>query len=333
MAGLEPRRAAIYVDFDNVFTALSTLNRTAALGFATEPRRWLQWLADGHDCGRSRRLLVRRCYLNPAGSTSPASGGASVKGDASQVPFSQFRGALVRDGFEVVDCPRFARLKNAADMVMALDIVDALAHPTRFDEFLILSGDADFMPLLHRLRAHDRRILLVMQDMAAGALRSAADAVISLGDFAKAAVLAPEPTGAALPHRPRPPSRPDAPQAEASGHALQREAASTSPEPRPASADPAAQQSAILAFIHRALAEADHPIHLPALGKRIHAEFGGSNRRGRFGKAGTLAKLIRETPDLALEDGPGGGWLYDPARHDRPSSAQPDMVEGRPSPL
>ena len=36
---------------------------------------------------------------------------------------------------------------------MVMDVRDYLNHGTYFDEFVILSGDADFTPVLHRLRA------------------------------------------------------------------------------------------------------------------------------------------------------------------------------------
>ena len=50
-------------------------------------------------------------------------------------------------------------------------------------------------------------------------------------------------------------------------------------------------------------------------------------RRSRFGGAGTLAKLIEGAGDLMLEAGPGGGWLYDPRRHERPSLGQPELAD------
>ena len=40
---------------------------------------------------------------------------------------------------------------------MVLDIVEALQHPARYEEFMILSADADFSPVLRKVRRHDRR--------------------------------------------------------------------------------------------------------------------------------------------------------------------------------
>ncbi|GGC45010.1 hypothetical protein GCM10011504_24290 [Siccirubricoccus deserti] len=304
----EPRRAALYLDFDNVFSTLAGLDEAVAWHFASDPGRWLAALAAGLGGDRPRRLLVRRCYLNPAGWTEPEPGGplASWLGQP-RLYFSRFRADFTRAGFEVVDCPRLARLKNGADIQMALDIADALHHPTRFEEFLILSGDSDFTPLLHRLRAHDRLSLLAAQGVSAQALRAAADAVIPLVDLAETAL----PEDRAAPAEPP-----------------KLEAGAAAPPPDPA--EPAAQRAAILALLRQEVAGAPGPLHLPALGKRIHLALGGWVRASRFGGAGTLAKLLEGAEDLALEAGPGGGWLYDPQRHDRPSLSQPGLLPDDP---
>ena len=65
-----PLRAALYIDFDNVYSSLAAIDEWAAWSFGTEPARWLAWLEAGAG-GSPRRLLVRRCYLNPAGWANP----------------------------------------------------------------------------------------------------------------------------------------------------------------------------------------------------------------------------------------------------------------------
>lgn len=64
-------KSALFVDFDNVFSQLRQLQPDAAERFAHHPSEWIGWLTRSralpkpHDEGERRRLLVRRCYLNP----------------------------------------------------------------------------------------------------------------------------------------------------------------------------------------------------------------------------------------------------------------------------
>jgi hypothetical protein len=165
-------KSAILVDFDNVFITLWDLDRDAALGFASEPSDWLQVLANTHLSGDSRRWLVARCYLNPAGYVHAV-------GEANdRLYFSRFRPGFVRAGFEVIDCPAVARGgKNAADIRIVVDALDLLDHRTRFDEFVLASGDSDFTPLLQRLRAEDRRITIVSPGYLSSAYTALADSI------------------------------------------------------------------------------------------------------------------------------------------------------------
>ena len=47
--------------------------------------------------------------------------------------------------------------KNASDMAIVIDAMDLL-HSERFNAFAIVSSDADFTPLVMRLRAHNARV-------------------------------------------------------------------------------------------------------------------------------------------------------------------------------
>lgn len=167
-------RAAIFVDFDNLVSALRDgAGPDIAWRFAEMPAEWLAWLGEG----KQRRHLVRRCYMNPAGFLEDGSG--------ERVWYSSFRWAFQSAGFEVVDCPRLARLKNAADLRMALDCMDLLAGPAPVEEVTLLSSDSDFQPLLLRLRAADRRTRVVAHPQASALLRGAADEVIGLDRLAR----------------------------------------------------------------------------------------------------------------------------------------------------
>jgi uncharacterized LabA/DUF88 family protein len=171
---LPPLKSALFVDFDNIYIALSKTDPQAAERFASDPARWLSWLEQGYPIragersypSRQRSILVRRCYPNP---------------DAG---FRRFRSFFTSAAFSVVDCPSMTRTgKNSSDIYMVMDILDTLNHKTYFDEFIILSGDSDFMPVLLRLRAHDRRTTTLNIDFMPPAFRAACDLVISEEDF------------------------------------------------------------------------------------------------------------------------------------------------------
>jgi hypothetical protein len=161
-------RTALFLDFDNVFFSLRNADPAAAKAFADEPKRWLEAIAggglidDGGEAGRpARRILLRRCYANPA-------------------VMRFFRGAFLRAGFQIVDCPSLTgRGKNSADISMVIDALELIGHATRFDEFVILSGDADFTPLLTRLRMHDRRTTIYANPVTASAYRAVCDGMIA----------------------------------------------------------------------------------------------------------------------------------------------------------
>lgn len=162
-------RSALFVDFDNVYIGLQRLDPPAAAAFANSPGQWLERLETGRDAEGEfrRRFLVRACYLNPSA-------------------FGEFRPFFTRAGFRVVDCPSLTQQgKSSADINMVLDAVDALSAPTRYDEFVILSADADFTPLAMRCRAADRRVTIIAAGPAASAYRAVADTVMTADDLAE----------------------------------------------------------------------------------------------------------------------------------------------------
>ncbi|PFG38235.1 uncharacterized LabA/DUF88 family protein [Georgenia soli] len=169
----EPRtlRAVLFIDFDNLYSGLRQLNPAAAELFATEPARWVATLGDvGQQEGVGRRFLIRRCYLNPR-----------VHG--------RFRKFFTRAGFRVIDCPSLTQQgKSSADINLVLDVVDALSANTRYDEFIIASGDADFTPLVDRCRAFDRRVVAITAGPSASAYRAVADEVMAADRLVEASV-------------------------------------------------------------------------------------------------------------------------------------------------
>jgi hypothetical protein len=172
----------LYVDFDNLIIGLSETDPVAAVTFASDPAGWLIRLLDTDD-DDGRRWLVRRCYLNPNGFIADA-GHLDERARPTRIYFSRLRALLTSAGFEVVDCPALtARGKNAADIRIVLDVVDALSPGVRYDEFVIVSSDSDFTPLMHRLRAADRRVVAVAAETSSSAYLSVVDKVLTTGDL------------------------------------------------------------------------------------------------------------------------------------------------------
>ena len=90
----------------------------------------------------------------------------------------------MRAGFETVDCPALtSQNKNSADIYMALDIIDLLDHRVHIDEFIVLSADADFTPVLHRLRLHDRIATVYANLVTAAAYKNASSGLIDQDRF------------------------------------------------------------------------------------------------------------------------------------------------------
>lgn len=171
---IAPVKSALFVDFDNIYIGLTKTDPVAAERFASDPFRWLAWLEKGlpeKNGVHARSILIRRCYPNP---------------DAG---FRRYRSFFTSAAFTVVDCPSLTRMgKNSADIYMVMDILDMLNHKTHFDEFIIFSGDSDFMPVLLRLRAYDRRTTTLAVDFMPPAFKAACDLVISEEDFIEEAL-------------------------------------------------------------------------------------------------------------------------------------------------
>src|SRR5689334_16371972 len=116
-------RTVLLLDFDNIFLGLARLDPAAARRWAEQPTVWLKALRTQFLAGGERRFLSLRCYMNPSG----------LSGEGTdRVYFSRYRAFFIAAGFEVVDCPPLTkRGKNAADIRMVIDALDALASPTR----------------------------------------------------------------------------------------------------------------------------------------------------------------------------------------------------------
>ena len=162
---------ALFIDFDNIYINLDDQDKQAAEKFATAPDIWLDWLEQQlplqyrNVSFGGRRLLIRRCYLNPNS-------------------FARYRPFFMRAGCEVVDCPPLTtRGKTSTDIHLVMDALDSLSHNTYFNEFIIFSGDADFTPLLLNLRKHARYSVVLPVGLASQVYKSACDYLINTNVF------------------------------------------------------------------------------------------------------------------------------------------------------
>jgi hypothetical protein len=181
-----PILTAIFVDYDNVYLSLKRKNEDVAKRFSKDAGLWIREIETGGlisptntpEISGPRRIVLNRCYGNPV----PRRNTSDNSTDMSSFPF--VRHHFLRSGFEIIDCPPLtAQLKNSADIRMVMDIRDLLSHDTYFDEFIILSGDADFTPVLHRLRSHARRTVIYANDNTAAPYTAICDGEVRERDF------------------------------------------------------------------------------------------------------------------------------------------------------
>lgn len=304
-------RAAFYLDFDNVFGGLFKLDPEVAVQFASDPGAWLSRLSTVLTAQDPRRWLILRCYLNPAGwvpHRDPA-------GEPARLYFSRFRPSFVRAGFEVIDCPRYSGTKNAADIRIVVDAVDALADQTRYEEFVIASGDSDMTPLLQRLRRADRRTMIVSAADAAAAFTSIADQVL---DSQQVVALVQGETVDL--------------EDETDGDDAELEAPVEVAGTR---GGPVVTGQAYQAFRERVEAvyrEASEPVNLASLASRLHTGLGGAAGDSNWFGFGSFTRAVHslELPNLHISQ----HFMWDDQRHSapraataRPRSVAPEAVD------
>ncbi len=274
-------RSALFVDFDNVYSGLRRLDASLADRFARTPQRWMSWLVEALELpqpaadGARRRMLVRRCYLNP------------------QV-YQRFRPAFNLAGFEIVDCPSLtSEGKTSTDIHMVLDMVDLLLQETRYDEFVVFSADADFTPVLRKLRRWDRRTTVLAIGFPSAAYRASADLLIDQDEFVRDAL------------------------------GFHDEDESIGAEPATALAakpNDRALASAALALAKKTVADATAPIALAKLASTILGTVEGMDASTWAGY-GSFRGLVDSWNLAPLQvSWEGRGSIHDPRRHSAPCS-------------
>lgn len=345
--GTRRLRSALLIDAENMYTGLSALSPTAASEFVNSPQRWMSWLNQltyPQVTGIAHRdVLVRNCYLNP-------STGGNV-----------WRSAFIQAGFQVIDCPTLTSAgKNSADIHMVIAMLDLLAHPTHFDEIIVMSSDADFTPALARIRAHDRRSVVVASGPYAPVLPASCDFLVpaavfiheALANPTRADARRPAPIPAAAPGSDsaavevtktqkktaakktvakKSPAAKTIAKAAAGGLAAAKTTAAKKVPPTKKPAKKAAAPKAPLlptdlrARASKTVTEMIHaspsPVVLASLATPVRDALG-PDLASTWDGANSLKKLLQQLnlPGFKLSEGTPG-YLYDPARHEPPSAA------------
>ena len=294
-------RCALFVDFDNVYIGLRRLDPAAAEAFASSPAHWLTGLENGSDADGefSRRFLIRACYLNPSA-------------------FSQFRPNFTRAGFSVVDCPSLTQQgKSSADINLVLDAVDALSAGTHYDEFVILSADADFTPLALRCRAADRRVTIITASPAASAYRAVADTVITADELAE------------LVKDPERDLDEPAVASRSGEHARATSTASTAgPKASPVSVSMTSAGLQARRAVLRRVRSADRPLTGDVVALSAQRADPSLTTSDWDGAGGFFPWLTRTLPDLGSSPRPAPGYVWDRKRFseaDLPSASGVDL--------
>lgn len=111
---------------------------------------------------RQGDLIVKRVYAN---SSKPA--------------HQAWIEPVVRYGLQLVCHERVATNKNATDILLVVEAMDLL-HGGQIDQFCLVTGDSDYVPLVKRLRKAGKEVIVMSSKHAAEALRDACNQFISL---------------------------------------------------------------------------------------------------------------------------------------------------------
>ncbi len=248
-------KSVLFFDFDSIYRSLNRQRAGSGEQLGARAGAWLEAIETGElmePRGEEirRRFATKRCYADP-----------KVLG--------KNRGWLTANGVQIVDCPQLGgHPRTPADVHLVLDTADALEHGAEVQEFILLTAEADLTPLLFRLRAHNRRIVVYSTEAGVASYNALADATIP--ERALLAVLSRSPAEPATtrsdPSIPRPPVIP-APR-------LGERPAAGPAQPKPTQApQPAAARPGSSKVPARTQAAIDREV-LASLVRRIHQATG-----------------------------------------------------------
>lgn len=150
--------AALLIDLENFFLGReSNYFRTHQGGTYEFPIDLESLCSFATDIAGRHRLVVRRAYAN-FNDRRPGSG--ERQWDYYLQPMPRF---LMERGVEPVQVFRFpgGGNKNAADMRLAMDATVLRQTPTTIDLFILVTGDADFIPVVLELQRTGAHVVVI----------------------------------------------------------------------------------------------------------------------------------------------------------------------------
>jgi uncharacterized protein (TIGR00288 family) len=74
--------------------------------------------------------------------------------------YKEFKAGMHQAGFELIEIPHVKQSgKNSADIRMVVDALDLCYTKPHVDDFVIISGDSDFSPLVSKLRENNKGVI------------------------------------------------------------------------------------------------------------------------------------------------------------------------------
>ncbi|MDX2247563.1 MAG: NYN domain-containing protein [Bacteroidia bacterium] len=143
---MEGQNVAIYLDFENLAISAETVYPSKPKPLLIEP------LVDY--ATTKGAVLIKKAYA-----------------DWSKDIFSQYQNTLMEQGFELIHLPGTnLQGKNGSDVRLAVDVMEYMELFPRINSILIGSGDTDFIPLIQRLRARGKEVIIVGFEHSVGKL-------------------------------------------------------------------------------------------------------------------------------------------------------------------
>lgn len=129
-------QVAVFFDMENL--VIGAQRELPSLGQQAVPARALKLL-----CQQRGSATIRRAYA-----------------DWGQPQFAPYQEPLALNGIALIQVKRFgAQQKNAADIRMAVDAMEALITHPEIGTFVLVAGDGDYSPLVQRLREYGKTVI------------------------------------------------------------------------------------------------------------------------------------------------------------------------------